>query len=179
MSGVTVDDEVIQGMITGVSGAIMRETSRNLLTQSYTKTFNGKGQIRFFLPDAPVTAVASLKVNGTTWAAAADSEGQGYLFDEESVYLVNAGIFWRGFQNIVIAYTAGYDPASTDWVHMAAIADLKEACARQVVHEYKRREQESDRSKTLGGGETVTFIVDDFLPAVRQTIERFKRPVTM
>lgn len=174
----TVDDDMIQGLVTAVSAAFMKETSRYLLTRTYTDVrFNGRGGVRQFLPQAPITAIASLKVDEQAILPAATSVGPGFMFDADSVYLIGSGKFTARPQNILITYTAGYDPESEDPVHLAAVADLKDACARQVVHEYLRRATESDRTKTLGAGETVTFVVDAFLAPVQRTLDRFKRPV--
>jgi hypothetical protein len=103
------DDAQIARIITAASGFILRSLQRTLVSQSYIETRNGSGGRELMLRQAPVTALASLCVDGVAIPAAADALSVGYALDGESgmVYL-RGYAFCRGVQNVTVSYSAGY-----------------------------------------------------------------------
>ena len=116
--GQTADtNNIIAGLVSSVSTQIQNFVGYQLASANYTRSFNGTGTQRLSLPDRPVTAVASLTID-TISIPAASGLTPGYVFDSKFLYLRGynrwprgfdiVGTFQRGFQNVAVAYTAGY-----------------------------------------------------------------------
>lgn len=123
-----LDSTIGARLISAISTQIQNWVSYNFTTQSYTRTFNGRGETRLMLPDYPITAVASLSIDGVSIAAAADATSCGFVFDEKTIYL-RGYRFCRGVQNVAIAYTAGYATVPLD-VEQACLEWLKSSWER-------------------------------------------------
>lgn len=105
----TADDAQIARIITAASGFILRSLQRTLVSQSYTETRNGSGGRALMLRQAPVTALASLSVDGVAISAAADTLSPGYALDgEKGLVYLRGYAFYRGVQNVAVGYSAGY-----------------------------------------------------------------------
>jgi len=105
----TADDAQIARVITAASAFIRRHLQRNLASQSYSEIRNGSGGRSLMLRQAPVTALASLAVDGVAIPAAPDPVSAGYVLNAEAgVIYLRDYVFWRGVQNVAIAYTAGF-----------------------------------------------------------------------
>jgi hypothetical protein len=72
---------------------------------------------------------------------------QGYTFTPTEV-CVWGYKFWRGIQNVLIQYTAGYDPVPPD---------VEQATIELVVRKYRERTRVAEHSRSLGGAETVQY----------------------
>lgn len=181
----SLDDEAIQDIINGVSGDFITETSRYLLIRTYTaEAYDGKGQRKLFLKQAPLISVSALQVvyRGSlmTIPQATDATMPGFLIDADygAIELTRYTIpnqFPNGLGNVLVSYSAGYDPASTNLTYAAEAEEARRQCARQVIHEYQRRATEGKNSEALGAGQTVSFVTADFLPPVRRYLERKRR----
>src|SRR6185312_11425074 len=79
----TADDAQIARIIGAASGFILRTLQRTLVSQSYAETRNGSGGRELMLRQAPVTALASLSVDGVPIPAASDTLSPGYALDGE------------------------------------------------------------------------------------------------
>lgn len=99
-------------VITGVSASMQEYASRNFVSQAYTRTFDGNGGVRQSLPDYPITAVASLSIDGVS-VPAASGVGAGFVFSPTQVMVRNYR-FCPGVQNVAITYTAGFNPIPSD-----------------------------------------------------------------
>jgi len=125
------DDALIARLITDVSGAIYGYLSRpTLMPRSITERYNGSGKRRLYLRQYPVIAIASLTVDDVAVPAAPPPQAggswppSGYLLDPWDgappghiqaldlfgVFSLGQSYcaFAPGRQNVVIAYTAGY-----------------------------------------------------------------------
>ena len=125
--GLTADDTngTIARLISACSAQIQQFISRTIASTAYAKTFNGRGGSMLMLPDYPVTAVASVAVNGIAVPARVLGSRPGFAFDDKTVYLDSPYRFTRGAQNVQISYTAGYastpldiEQACLDWIKM-------------------------------------------------------------
>lgn len=104
---------------------------RTIASQAYTYIGDGKNNRRIVLPFSPVTAVASVTINGQAIPLAADNTKPGYFFYNGMVNL-NGYAFSGGLGNVQIAYTAGF----------AAIpADIDQAVCEMVGYKYREKER--------------------------------------
>lgn len=104
----TADDAQIARVITAASGFILRSLQRTLQSQSYSETRNGTGGTELMLRNAPVTALASLSIDGDAIPAAPDATSCGYvLAGDTGVVYLRGYAFCRGVQNVVATYIAG------------------------------------------------------------------------
>jgi len=125
--GVTTgnEDDLLGKLITNISQRILTLISRDsILSSSYTETYDGSGTQMQALLHYPITAVSSLKVNNAPIVASPDGVQSGFTFDKYALKLIGdvTGSGWalapgfygapytfiKGFQNVVVTYTAGY-----------------------------------------------------------------------
>lgn len=133
------DDANVQLIITAISQEWLRLTSRGSKNWSaaqsspfnqavsYSETYDGNGSQRLHLRNTPITAVASLVINGAAISASAGYGSAGYAIsdDGKSIILRGGGgtsfqslqsfypsgtgqYFAKGLQNISITYSAGF-----------------------------------------------------------------------
>lgn len=159
------DEGLLDSLVTNASTLVNSLLNRALLTASYTETFSGRGGYAQGLTNYPVTAVASVTIDGQIIPAATPGGyDSGYLFDENIVYLRNY-VFTRGVRNVTIAYTGG----------LAAVPnDLKQACVEMVANKYQRRTNLEVSGKTLDG-ETIHFTTSDIPPSAQKVINQYSR----
>jgi uncharacterized phiE125 gp8 family phage protein len=163
----TADDALLSRLITAASQFIQSWLNRTIASASYSETRNGSGSARLFLRNRPVTAVASVTVDGVAIAASSPAPtGDGYLFDESSLYLVGH-CFMRGTQNVTVQYTAGY---------AATPPEIEQACIALVALRYKERDRIGQGSKNIGG-ETVSFQQNDMPADVATILDQYRNVV--
>ena len=163
----TADDALLSRLVTAASQFIQSWLNRTIASASYTDTRNGTGGTRLFLKNRPITAVASVSVDGVAIAPSSPAPtGDGYLFDDGSIYLVGH-CFTRGYQNVVVQYTAGF--ASTP-------PEIEQACIALVVLRYKERDRIGQASKNLGG-EVVSFQQKDMPADVATVLDQYRNMV--
>ena len=106
----TTDDAMLQTLIDQASQWVNNYTNRILYTGSYSVTLDGKGEVRKYLQNWPITAVASLTIDGTTIPASPDGIQSGYVFDKVNpvISLIGGYMFNPGTSNVLLTYTAGY-----------------------------------------------------------------------
>ncbi len=162
-TGTTTDDALIQDLITACSVFILSWMTRDIKSQSYTEYYDGVGGNRLFLANYPITAVASLSVDGLAIPAASSVLGPGYRFTNNIVSL-NGYKFGPGDANILITYTAGF---------ASVPADLARAATEMVGYKYKEKDRIGVSSKTLAS-EVVSFTVKDMPDTVKTTLKQYK-----
>jgi hypothetical protein len=141
-------EPVVAGhLLTAVSKQIQNFISYNIAAQSYSVAFNGNGMARRMLPDYPVTAVASVTVDGISIPQANTPTASGFLFDDRGVYL-RGYTFSRGVQNVAISYTAGYATVPED---------IEEACLELVALTFDRLDRPADLSMIKAGDTAFQF----------------------
>lgn len=103
------DDTQITRAVAAASTFIRHFLQRALVSAAYSETRNGTGGRELMLRHAPVTAVATVSVDGHAISPAPDSVSAGYVPDGAAGMIYLRGhAFHRGVQNVVIAYTAGH-----------------------------------------------------------------------
>ncbi|HEY1503366.1 MAG TPA: head-tail connector protein [Stellaceae bacterium] len=163
----TADDALLSRLVTAASQFIQSWLNRTIAAASYTETRSGAGGTRLFLRNRPVTAVASVTVDGVAIAASSPAPmGDGYLFDDSSVFLIGHS-FTRAAQNVTVQYTAGY--ASTP-------PEIEQACIALVALRYKERDRIGQASKNVGG-ETVSFQQKDMPADVATILDQYRNVV--
>lgn len=161
---ITVDDAALIQLGVDVTAAMKSYLGRDILTASYTDVYSGKGTDMIVARNHPVTAVASVYADDVAQPAAGTSRSYGYQFDDQVFYFIG-GVWPRGRRNVTIAYTAGY---------AAVPADLVQACTRQTAYIYRAQPREGVRTAVLPQGENITYIVDEWLPAVESVLDRYR-----
>ncbi len=169
----TTDDALLTRLITAASQFIQTWLGRQIAPQSWSETRDGDGGTRLVFANAPVTAVASLTIDGLAIPPAPNATTPGYVFSPTVLYLRGSIIgpatdiyrFTRGVQNVAIQYTAGY---------AATPPEIEQACIELVGLRYKERDRIGHVSKSLSG-ETVTFATKDMSDDIRTVLEQYKR----
>ena len=164
-SNLTTDDGLLSRLVTAVSSSIESYLNRTIGQASYTDTVNGNGRRALMLQNFPVTAVASVSVDGTVIPARSSPLTTGFSFDDKFVYLSGYS-FCRGYQNVMVQYTAGY---------VATPFDLEQAAIDIVALKYRGRDRIGMTSKVFEQGSTVFF--RDVPPDVMRVLDQYKRVI--
>jgi IPT/TIG domain-containing protein len=175
----TPDDNLIQAMISAASADILWRTGRSSFNRisTFTERYDGSGSNTLYLNERPITAVISLQVGTQVIPPSLDGLKYGFIIDQDgaNIAIVGttafanlAGWFWRGTQNVLVSYTAGYD--STPF-------DIEEACQMIVTQNFGRRGYVDQMSKALPqGGGTINFLTRlDIPPYAKKAIGNYKR----
>lgn len=145
-------------LVSAASGYIHRRCGvDNFNSASYTETYNGNGTQQLFLRNWPVTAVSSLQVDSMVIPQSAGYGSPGYLWDVSSIVIRPGGggniaysfrsfpgnqyLFNPGVQNVVVSYTAGFNPVP---------ADLAEACIEIAAESFARSQNVGKESIGTG-----------------------------
>jgi hypothetical protein len=164
----STDDALLTRLISAASAAIQSWLKRQLALQDWMEVrdglsgmFNGPRDARFEFGAFPVTAVSLVVVDTTTIpvvpTAAIAPPGQstpttffsqaGYLFTPSQL-IIRGYYVPRKAASVTMIYTAGYAPIPSD---------VAEACIELVARKYKERSRVAERSRSIGGGETVSY----------------------
>lgn len=174
----STDDALLARLITAASGFIESWLSRPLGLANWQEIRDGKGGERGYrmqLWATPITNILGVAFrigdglipipplpgstpSGIVTIPAASQQivvptltgssgALGYTFTPTELCLWGWR-FFRGYQNIVVQYTAGYDPIP---------GDVQQACIEMVVRKYRERTRIAEHSRSLGGAETVAY----------------------
>src|SRR6185312_554641 len=83
----TADDTLLTRLISAASQYIQAWLGRQIASQSYMETRDGAGGRKLVLANAPVTAVATLSIDGIAIPPAAGPSAAGYVFSATTIYL--------------------------------------------------------------------------------------------
>ena len=166
----TVDDNLLADLITAASNFIQNAyLGRSIAVQSYSETLNGVGcKSKIGVKNTPITTVASVTIDGKAVPASPGWGRQGFTWSDREIGLVGYSTF-RGFQNIVLAYTAGYatiPPA------------LVQVCIDLVALRYKERDRIGMSSKTLDK-QVIAYNTKDLTEPIRMVLDKYKRVVPL
>lgn len=162
----TTDDALLSRLITSASAFMGAWLNRILTSASYTEQYDGNGGSVIQVANFPVTAVASVSVDGVSISASPDSGivQSGFAFDDRSIWLVGYS-FNRGHRNVKITYTAGFS---------AIPKDLEQACIDLVSLKYKGRDRIGQTSKSLGGETVAIFTTKDMTEDIKTVLNQYK-----
>ena len=166
----TIDDNLLAELITAASNFIQNAyLGRFIAEQDYIETLNGIGdKARVGVKNTPITAVASVTVNGKSVPASSGPSGRGFLWSDREIGLIGYS-FCRGFQNIILAYSAGYT---------AIPQDLVQVCIDLVALRYKERDRIGMSSKTLDK-QVIAYNTKDLTEPIRMVLDKYKRVVPL
>jgi hypothetical protein len=152
------DDAMLARLITSCSTFIESWLSRPLGLANWQEIRDGWGGERAYrmpLAVSPVVGIISLTIDGLAIPPAPVLNAQTTTFGSVAGYTftpTELGLrgyrFTRGMQNVTVQYTAGYEDIP---------ADVQQACLEMVVRKYRERTRIAERSRSLGGGETVAY----------------------
>ena len=162
----TADDVVLQTLITAASNYLTSVMSLNILSATYNITRDGPGGYALSVKDYPITAVASVTVDGVAIPVSSGPGVVGYRFTEDQIILEGYR-FCRGHGNVSATYTAG---------NATAPVELAQAVVEMVGLAFKEKDRIGHVSKVLAG-ETVTFTTKDVPPRVQVMINQNQRVV--
>lgn len=162
----TSDDALLERLISAASAFIRSFISRDIISTAYADTLDGKDTAQILFPNYPVTAVASVTIDGVSIPLRTDPSGVGYVFSKTALSLVGYR-FCRGFQNVVVQYTAGF---------VSVPLDIEQACLELIGLKYKGRDRIGQQSKIIGG-ETVSFFIGDMPKEVKTILQTYQKVV--
>jgi uncharacterized phiE125 gp8 family phage protein len=159
------DNGLLEECVASACDQLDTELMRNILSASYTETYNSPGGNVLMLRNFPVTAVAGVEVGPPSGRTAWDVDTD-YVFDEYGITSMT-GKFLAGIAGIVVSYTAGYAELP---------GDLKRGATKLAALRYKQLTKLGQNSKTLGG-ETVNFDTRAFPDDVQRLIDKYSARV--
>lgn len=167
VSSVTDSDVLLTRMVSALSTFVQTWLNRTIASAAYVDTFDGVGNARFQFNNYPVTAVASLTIDGRVIPAApvpASAGWTGYVWTPNQIAL-QGYVFTPGYSNVVVNYTAGF--ATTP-------GDIEQAVIEIIALRFKQIQQLGFVSKSIGG-ETVTFNQKDMNSSTLTLLQNYRR----
>ncbi len=163
------DDALLTRLITAVSQYIQVWLNRRIAIADYLEVRDGNGGQHLQFACFPVCAVLSLTIDGVVIPLAPPPSPNnglavGYVFSPTQLS-VRGYHFTRRSQNIAFSYTAGY--ATTP-------PELAQACIELVALRYRERTRIGEVSKTVGGGETVSYSQRDMSGPILTLLEQYR-----
>jgi hypothetical protein len=163
------DDALLSRLITAASQYIQTWLNRQIARCDYIEVRDGTGGQRMQFACFPVSAVQSLTIDGITIPPApppVPSTGLtvGYVFSPTQL-AIRGYYFTRRAQNVVITYTAGY---------AATPPEIAQACIELVGLRYRERMRIGEVSKSVGGGETVTYAQKDMSLPIATLLQQYR-----
>jgi len=148
------DDAMLARLITACSIFLESWIGRPIGLANWQEIRGGMGgehANRMQLAVFPVTGIIYLSIDGMVIPPAPPMTQQGwtagYVFSPTEIVL-RGWRFGRGAQNVLVQYTAGYDPIP---------GDIQQTCLEMVARKYRERTRIAERTKSLGGVETVSY----------------------
>lgn len=153
------DDDLLEMLISQTTEYIRSLMSRDFDVKQYADVRDGNGIDTLMLGNWPIQAVASVTITG--WPIPASD----FIFDKQTITLLNGWKFTRGRRNIVIRYTAGFGEIPPD---------VQRCCMELVGKKYRERDRIGVTSKTLAG-EIVSFSKSDMTDEVKSVLRQYQR----
>ncbi len=163
----TGDDDLLQRLITAVSGYVQSWLNRTFAISPYVETLDGKGKGRMMCSNYPVVSVEAVVVNGQPILPSADINSPGFYFDQYKIGL-RGYCFGRGESNVVLSYHAGFTSVPPE---------IEQACIEVIALRYAEKTRVGYASKTLAG-ETVAFTITDFPKAAQTILNNYKKVIS-
>jgi hypothetical protein len=163
------DDALLTRLITAASQYIQTWLNRQIAVADYQEARDGTGGRQLQFACFPVSAVLSLTIDGFTIPPAPPTTPNtgptaGYVFSASQLSL-RGYRFRRGAQNIVFSYTAGY---------AATPPEIAQACIELVALRYRERTRIGEVSKSVGGGETVSYLQTDMSAPIATLLQQYR-----
>lgn len=165
-------DALLSRLVSAASQFAESYCSRLFNVASFNETRNGLGGQQMVLLNQPITAVASLSIDGVSvparpaLSATITTTGLpgGYSFDDSRLML-DGWYFCRGNQNVQVAYTAGYATAPYD---------LEQAVIHIVGEWFKYRDRIGKTSEGIEG-QAIMFTQAQIPPRALAVLSTYKQ----
>jgi hypothetical protein len=179
----TTDDALLTRLITAASQLIQTWLNRQITSQDWIETRDGLGNllgpsdVRYQFAAFPVTAVSRVVVDGivipaiptpaqsATAAVGAMAAQSGYLFTPTQLVIRGYAVP-RKAGCVSVQYTAGY---------AVPPADLSQACIELVALRYRERGRIGEITKSIGGGQTVSYSQKDMSDSIKSLVQQYRR----
>jgi hypothetical protein len=187
---ISIDPALIATLITNASAFIKTYCDDNFLSQAYTELFDGDTSgslglsgwpaagwpsssfgrgvrpVRYVLAYRPITAIASVTVNGTPIQSAGSAPyQQGYIVDKTKLTIL--GIYVPPTPACVqVAYTAGF---------IVAPADINQACVELVAQKYLQRRRMGISSEAVSQVGSRTYTKADLQADTKTILQQHRR----
>lgn len=164
-SDVTTNDALLARLITSASQRIQTIINRTILSDDYEEVRDGTGGVLLVTREYPITEVSAVDVDGV-----AVGQGNALLpgfYHNNVAVILNGRQFTKGYGNVRISYTAGYESIPSD---------LEQACIEIVAYAFKGRDRIGLSSKGLAG-ETTSYLTSEIPDSARAVINRYMRVV--
>lgn len=159
------DDPLLTTLIAAVSGWFDGQTDRSILTGSCTDARSGDDSRILVLREYPVTAVASVTVDGAIIPEATTWDADGWVRAGRIVLLRGNYRFTLGVNNVVVVYTAGY--ASTP-------ADVAQAVIEMVALKYRERQHVGTQTEAIAG-QSLSYLPAVVPQSVQGVVNAYRR----
>jgi len=179
------NEMLLESCVDRATGLFEHVTNRKLMARDYSydsgsgdydsdnAVINGNGRNRMILPQYPVNAVTTLRINETGISQSTSIYACGWVIEDKAagIMTLRCYVYTEGLKNIDWAYNAGF---------AAAPDDLEEAAIEQAAWYFKQAGPGGNllgvASKTLADG-SISYNAKDLLPAVKMTLERYKKRI--
>ncbi len=159
------DDPLLDELVDAASKYIQSYLNRNFGVQNYIDKLDGTNGDSVMTKNYPVITVSQVKVNDTIIPVANSTLDAGYTFNDTRVSLQGYA-FYRGKNNVRIAYTAGIDVP----------ADITHAANELVAHRYREKDRIGLTSKGLSG-ETTAYSQKDMPDSVKTLLATYRKVI--
>jgi hypothetical protein len=181
------NDGLLEALIERVSELFCEFTNRNIAARDYhwdpeeedydpsAALLDGNGLRVIQLPQYPVNSITALLVNSMAIPRAGGYSESGWIDDgtlkASGLLRLRSFVFSRGEANVALAYNAGY---------LTVPKDLAQAAIEQAAFKF----QEGFKGR-LGVGQrsfppgSIKLETGEFLPQVREVLERYTRRVVL
>ena len=177
------DDLFLAALISRASALCEKYCDRVLGQATYTdEEYDGRDSDSIWLKQYPVASVANVKIDGSLLAASdyVLYKDQGRIRKKSGNFagsnIDSAGVLSDarapGVRNVTVTYTAGYATIPLD---------LEQAVIELVKRKYQHRQKGDENivSRTLPGGESVSYSVADLLPETKMVLDMYRRRETV
>jgi hypothetical protein len=163
----STEDALIETLIDAVSTMFVSYCGRGFESATYTEYYSGNDYPNtVYTNNFPIITVSGI-YDDTSWTFGSDTliSGSNYMVDDISITLLPGYVFSAGKKNIKVIYTAGYSTIPSD---------IKQACIEEAARKYKRKDR-IDISAISLSNESISMFSDEFLPATKIVLNRYKR----
>lgn len=161
------DDTRFSRLITNASTMFLNEAQRaiyGLLPLVMAEKRNGYNYDSISTKNCPIISVQSVYVNGKLIPPSPDGVQPGWVNDSFNIYLIGY-CFYRGYQNVLLNYTAGYDSIPFD---------VSQAVIELVGQKYRRSQHIDQDSQRTQDGQVISFSKKDIPPEVQTVIDLYR-----
>jgi hypothetical protein len=158
------DDALIARLVSSASQYVQTWLNRTLVSTTYSEIRDGNSSYAMSPREYPITGVSSVTIDTVVVPLAADATKSGYRFDSERVVLTDYS-FAKGYQNVVINYTAGYATIPVE---------IEQATIEMIANVYRAKDRVGVSSKSIGG-ESVSFFMGAMTDSIKTILNNYKQ----